>query len=75
MTPAITSLACGDNGGCAIVLADSSRGSEASAVRQKMIYSEVQAGRLRTARVGGGRNLRLRAEWIDEWLQNGARQK
>ena len=33
------------------------------------IYSEVQAGRLRSARVGGGRILRLRAEWVDEWLQ------
>lgn len=33
------------------------------------IYSEVQAGRLRAAKVGGGRILRIRPEWVDEWLQ------
>jgi excisionase family DNA binding protein len=36
---------------------------------QKTLYREVQAGRLRAATVGGGRALRFRAEWIDEWLQ------
>lgn len=35
------------------------------------IYSEVQAGRLRAARVGGGRILRIRAGWVDAWLQGG----
>jgi excisionase family DNA binding protein len=35
------------------------------------IYTAVQAGRLRTVRVGGGRIVRLRAEWVDEWLQGG----
>ncbi len=35
----------------------------------KTLYREVQAGRLRAARVGGGGTLRFRAEWIDEWLQ------
>jgi len=35
----------------------------------KTLYREVQAGRLRAARVGSGRALRFRAEWIDEWLQ------
>jgi excisionase family DNA binding protein len=34
----------------------------------KLIYREVQASRLRAARVGGRRELRLRAEWIDVWL-------
>ena len=35
----------------------------------KTIYREVSAGRLRAARVGGRRELRIRPEWIDEWLQ------
>ncbi len=34
----------------------------------KLIYREVRAKRLRAARLGGRRELRLRAEWIDEWL-------
>jgi excisionase family DNA binding protein len=34
----------------------------------KLIYREVKARRLRAARVGGRRELRLRAEWIDTWL-------
>ena len=34
----------------------------------KTIYREVKAGRLRAARVGGRRELRFLAEWIDEWL-------
>ncbi len=34
----------------------------------KLIYREVKANRLRAARVGGRRELRFLAEWIDEWL-------
>jgi excisionase family DNA binding protein len=34
----------------------------------KTIYREVRAGRLRAARVGGRRELRLLSTWIDEWL-------
>jgi excisionase family DNA binding protein len=34
----------------------------------KTIYREVRAGRLRAAKVGGRRELRLTREWIDEWL-------
>jgi excisionase family DNA binding protein len=34
----------------------------------KLIYREVRGRRLRAARVGGRRELRLRAEWVDEWL-------
>jgi len=34
----------------------------------KLIYREVRAKRLRAARVGGRRELRLLPEWIDAWL-------
>ena len=34
----------------------------------KLLYREIRAGRLQAARVGGRRELRLRAEWIDVWL-------
>jgi excisionase family DNA binding protein len=30
----------------------------------KTIYSEVRAGRLRAARIGGRRDLRLKGEWV-----------
>lgn len=38
----------------------------------KLLYREVKAGRLRAARVGGRRELRIRDEWIDEWLERTA---
>ncbi len=34
----------------------------------KTIYREVKAGKLMAARVGGRRELRFLADWIDEWL-------
>jgi excisionase family DNA binding protein len=34
----------------------------------KTLYREVRAGRLRAARIGGRRELRLRPEWVDAWL-------
>jgi excisionase family DNA binding protein len=34
----------------------------------KLIYREVRAKRLRAARVGGRRELRLLPEWVDQWL-------
>jgi hypothetical protein len=33
-----------------------------------VIYREVEAGRLRAARLGGRRELRLLPEWVDNWL-------
>ena len=38
-------------------------------VGAKIIYREVQAGRLRAARVGGRRDLRLLASWVAAWLE------
>jgi excisionase family DNA binding protein len=34
----------------------------------KTVYREVRTGRLRAARIGGRRELRLRPEWVDGWL-------
>ena len=34
----------------------------------KLIYREVKAGRLRAAKLGGRRELRLLPDWVDEWL-------
>lgn len=35
----------------------------------------MHAGPLRTSRVGGGRLVRIRTEWVDEWLQGGGTPK
>lgn len=35
---------------------------------RKVIYNEIRAGRLRAARIGGRRDLRMRQEWVDDWL-------
>lgn len=35
----------------------------------KVLYRAVRNGRLRAARLGGRRELRLRREWIDLWLE------
>ena len=34
----------------------------------KLIYREVKKGRLRAVQMGGRRELRLLASWVDEWL-------
>lgn len=38
----------------------------------KLIYREIAAKRLRHARVGGRRDIRLKAEWISQWLEASA---
>jgi excisionase family DNA binding protein len=42
---------------------------------KKLIYAAVASGKLRAARVGAGRNLRGKAEWIDAYLEASAPQE
>jgi excisionase family DNA binding protein len=35
---------------------------------KRSIYAAVQSGKLRAARLGGRRELRFLADWIDAWL-------
>jgi excisionase family DNA binding protein len=39
---------------------------------KKTIYKEITAGRLRAARIGGRRDLRIHRDWIDQWLERSA---
>jgi excisionase family DNA binding protein len=33
-----------------------------------LLYREIKAGRLRSARIGARRDIRIHRDWIDEWL-------
>ena len=46
-----------------------SEAAERARVGPKTIFREVRAGRLKAARVGGRRELRFRAAWVDAWLE------
>jgi excisionase family DNA binding protein len=46
--------------------------AERAQVGPRLIYREVRAGRLKAARVGGRRELRLLPAWIDLWLESNA---
>lgn len=39
---------------------------------QRFVRQEVQAGRLRAARVGGRGELLVRREWLDAWVEQQA---
>jgi excisionase family DNA binding protein len=41
-------------------------------VSEATVRREVKARRMTAARVGGRRSWRLRADWVDEWLQAAA---
>lgn len=41
-------------------------------VGARLLYREIKAGRLRAARIGGRRDIRVHIDWISEWLQASA---
>ena len=42
-------------------------------VSRDTIYTACERGELRHVRIGGRRAIRLKAEWIDSWLERHAR--
>lgn len=38
-------------------------------VHEATLRREIRSGRLRHARVGGRKSIRLRRSWVDEWLE------
>lgn len=34
----------------------------------KLLYAEIAAGRLRAARIGGKRAIRVHIDWLNDWL-------
>jgi excisionase family DNA binding protein len=47
-------------------------GAEHAGVSRDTVYTACERGELRHARVGGRRAIRLKAEWIDAWLERHA---
>ena len=47
-------------------------GAEYAGVSRDTIYTACERRELRHARVGGRRAIRLKAEWIDAWLERHA---
>ena len=45
-----------------------------SAVSPDTIYTACERAELRHARVGGRRSIRVRPEWIDQWLERHIRE-
>lgn len=47
--------------------------AEYAGVSRDTIYTACERDELRHVRVGGRRAIRLKAEWLDEWLQQHSR--
>lgn len=41
-------------------------------VGARLLYREIKSGRLRAARIGGRRDIRVHVDWISEWLEASA---
>jgi len=47
--------------------------AEHAGVCRDTIYTAVERGELRHVRIGGRRSFRMKAPWIDEWLETHTR--
>lgn len=48
---------------------DVGHGAMYARVSKKLLYRAVSSGRLKAARVGGRRQVRLRREWLDAFIE------
>ena len=48
---------------------DVGQGAMYARVSKKLLYRAVSSGRLKAARVGGRRQVRLRREWLDAFIE------
>ena len=51
---------------------DVGQGAMYARVSKKLLYRAVSSGRLKAARVGGRRLVRLRREWLDAFIEGHA---
>jgi excisionase family DNA binding protein len=49
-------------------------GAEYAGVCRDTIYTAVERGELRHVRIASRRSIRLKGQWLDEWLERGMRQ-
>jgi excisionase family DNA binding protein len=47
--------------------------AEYAGVSRDTIYTACERGELHHARIGGRRSIRIKAQWIDAWLERHAR--
>jgi excisionase family DNA binding protein len=48
-------------------------GADYAGVSRDTIYTACERGELHDARIGGRRSIRIKAQWIDAWLERHAR--
>ena len=48
-------------------------GADHAGVSRDTVYTACERGELRHVRIGGRRSIRLRAAWIDAWLEQHSR--